>query len=178
MSGLPTEPAELKAEYVRCASQNVSSIKAIMSSEAGDVVRKIEANQMRMAELIKEMRKTDPTAAATWEASYYRTPAVEEYRGKCSSCCALTDALAECAEAVFGRLDFGDGPVEVALTGGLGQNVPAYRDMVHRAVEGQIPGARCVEARATNLVGAALLALEGLPGTAAPGAHARLLGIG
>ncbi len=88
------------------------------------------------------------------------------------------DALAECAKAVFGRLDFGDGPVEVALTGGLGQNVPAYRDMVHRAVEGQIPGARCVEARATNLVGAALLALEGLPGTAAPGAYARLLGIG
>ena len=88
------------------------------------------------------------------------------------------DALAECAKAVFGRLDFGDGPVEVVLTGGLGQNVPAYRDMVHRAVEGQIPGARCVEARATNLVGAALLALEGLPGTAAPGAYARLLGIG
>ncbi len=104
MSGLPTEPAELKAEYVRCASQNVSSIKAIMSSEAGDVVRTIKANQMRMAELIKEMRKTDPTAAATWEASYYRTPAVEEYRGKCSSCCALTDALAECGEMLLHRI--------------------------------------------------------------------------
>lgn len=104
MFGLPTEPAELKTEFVRCASQNVSSIKAIMSSEVGDVLRTIEANQMRMAELIKEMRKTDPTAAATWEASYYRTPVVEEYRGKCSSCCALTDALAECGEMLLHRI--------------------------------------------------------------------------
>ncbi len=88
------------------------------------------------------------------------------------------DALAECAGAVFGRLDFAEGPVEVALTGGLGQNVPAYRDMVHRAVERRIPRARCVGARASNLVGAALVALEGLAGGVSPAARARLLDVG
>lgn len=80
------------------------------------------------------------------------------------------DALAECAEAVWRTLDFGDGPVQVTLTGGLGENVPAYRDLVHRAVEGRIPAASCTLARASNVVGAALVALqrrpEGLPRTA------------
>jgi len=87
-------------------------------------------------------------------------------------------ALAECVEAVHGRLDFRGEPVEVALTGGLGDNVPAYRELVHSAVEQRVPGARCVRARASNLVGAALEALQRLPGDPRPAARARLLGIG
>lgn len=104
MSGLPTEPDALKAEFVRCASQNVSSIKAIMSSEVGDVVRTIQSNQQRMDELAEAMWETDPTAAATWLASYYRTPVVEDYRGTCSSCCAFADALMECGEMLLHRI--------------------------------------------------------------------------
>ncbi|AET73476.1 hypothetical protein EMVG_00190 [Emiliania huxleyi virus PS401] len=104
MSGLPTEPAALKAEFVRCASQNVSSIEAIMSSEVGDVVRTIQANQQRMGELAEAMGETDPTAAATWLASYYRIPVVEAYRGRCSSCCALVHALMECGEMLWYRI--------------------------------------------------------------------------
>lgn len=85
-------------------------------------------------------------------------------------------ALAECVEAVHGRLEFRGEAVEVALTGGLGEHVPAYRELVHRAVEWRIPGARCVRARASNLVGAALEALQRLPGDPGPAARARLLG--
>jgi N-acetylglucosamine kinase-like BadF-type ATPase len=86
--------------------------------------------------------------------------------------------LAECVEAVHGRLDFRGEAVEVALTGGLGENVPAYRGLVHRAVERRLPGARCVEARTSNLVGAALEALRRLPVEPAPAARARLIGAG
>ncbi len=86
-------------------------------------------------------------------------------------------ALAECVEAVHGRLNFGGQAVEVALTGGLGENVPAYRELVHGAVERRIPGTRCIMARASNLVGAALEALQRLPGGAEPAARGRLLGV-
>ena len=85
-------------------------------------------------------------------------------------------ALAECVEAVHGRLEFRGEAVEVALTGGLGEQVPAYRELVHRAVERRIPGARCVRARASNLVGAALEARQRLPGGPGAAAPARLLG--
>ena len=70
------------------------------------------------------------------------------------------DALAECVEAGWRTLEFGDGPVEVAVTGGLAENVPAYRDLVHAAVVARVPVARCVPARTSNVVGAALVALQ------------------
>ena len=75
------------------------------------------------------------------------------------------DGLAECVEAVSRTLDFGNGALEVALTGGLGEHVPAYRELVHRAVERRVPAARCVAPRASNVVGAALVALRSLPQT-------------
>lgn len=89
------------------------------------------------------------------------------------------EALAECVEAVWRTLDFGGEPFEVALTGGLGEHAPAYRDLVHGAVQRRVPDARCVRARASNLVGAALVALERAPeralerGLAAPAGPAR-----
>jgi len=86
------------------------------------------------------------------------------------------DGLAECVEAVSRTLDFGNGALEVALTGGLGEHVPAYRELVHRAVERRVPAARCVAPRASNVVGAALVALRSLPQTPDPGAPAQLLG--
>lgn len=103
MSGLPTEPAALKAKFERCASQNVRSMEALMSSEVGDVVRSMQANEQQMGELAEALRETDPTAAATWLASYYRTPVVEAYRGRCSSCCVLEHALMECCQMLWHR---------------------------------------------------------------------------
>ena len=85
------------------------------------------------------------------------------------------DGLAECVEAVWRTLDFEGAPPEVALTGGLGENVPAYRDLVHAAVEARVPGARCVRPRATNLVGAALIALAAIPGGLQEAARVRLI---
>ena len=85
------------------------------------------------------------------------------------------DALAECAEAVWRTLDFAGGEVEVVLTGGLGENVPAYRELVHAAVLRRVPTARCTPARASNLVGAALVALERCSVGLDPAARARLL---
>lgn len=85
------------------------------------------------------------------------------------------EALAECVEAVWRTLDFGDAPVEVTVTGGLGENVPAYRELVHAAVLRRLPFARCTVARASNLVGAALEALERAPGGLTEEARERLL---
>lgn len=104
MSGLPTEPAAIQEEFVRCASQNVRWMEGVMSSEMGNGMRSMQANQQRMGELAEAMRETDPTAAATWLASYYRTPVVEDCRGTCSSCRALADALMECGEMLLHRI--------------------------------------------------------------------------
>ncbi|MEM9382400.1 MAG: BadF/BadG/BcrA/BcrD ATPase family protein [Planctomycetota bacterium] len=87
-------------------------------------------------------------------------------------------ALGECVEAVWRTLDFGDGPVEVTLTGGLGENVPRYRDAFHRNVGERVTSAVCVLPRASNLVGAALVALERLPGGRTEAARRRLVGGG
>ncbi|MEM6671604.1 MAG: BadF/BadG/BcrA/BcrD ATPase family protein [Planctomycetota bacterium] len=87
------------------------------------------------------------------------------------------DALAECVEAVWGTLDFREEPVEVVVTGGLAENVPAYRDLVHAAVVRRVPDARRVLPRASNLVGAAIVALQRSTGGLTEEARARLVGL-
>ncbi|MEM8711068.1 MAG: BadF/BadG/BcrA/BcrD ATPase family protein [Planctomycetota bacterium] len=73
------------------------------------------------------------------------------------------DALAECAEAVAGKLAFSpDSPLEVVATGGLAENFEPYRALIHQSVEERIPRATCVLPRHTNVEGAAMLALARL----------------
>ncbi|MEM6571240.1 MAG: BadF/BadG/BcrA/BcrD ATPase family protein [Planctomycetota bacterium] len=104
------------------------------------------------------------------------TEAAEEGDGVAEALLADgADALAECVEAVWRTLDFGAGPVEVTLTGGLGEGVPAYRDAFHREVERRVPTAVRVLPRTSNLVGAALVALERLPGGLTEQARSRLV---
>lgn len=68
-------------------------------------------------------------------------------------------ALGECAGAVARRLDFtGDEGIEVVATGGLAENSPHYLELIHRAVEVQVPRAVCITPRMSNAEGAALLA--------------------
>lgn len=70
------------------------------------------------------------------------------------------DALAECAQAVAQRLDFGDDEqIEVVATGGLAENSAHYRQLIHRAVTARVPSAVCVLPRKSNVEGAAMLAL-------------------
>lgn len=89
------------------------------------------------------------------------------------------DALAECVEAVWRTLDFGapgtEREVEVVATGGLVENVEAYRVLVHEAVVRRVPSAVCVLPRTSNLVGAALVALMGTPGGLTEVARRRLV---
>lgn len=70
------------------------------------------------------------------------------------------DALAECVDATVKRLQFGTGSVPVAVTGGLVENVPAYRTLVHDAIVSRVPSARCVLPRTTNARGAYLECLR------------------
>lgn len=74
------------------------------------------------------------------------------------------EALADCAAAVVRALDFGDGPIEVVVTGGLAEAVPDYRESIHRAVLAAVPRASCVLPRTSNVAGAALVALGHLMG--------------
>ena len=85
------------------------------------------------------------------------------------------DALAECVEAVWRTLDFGGAQVEVVATGGLVENVSAYRELVHAAVVRRVSSAVCVLPRTSNLVGAALVALARAPGGLSDAARERLV---
>ena len=83
------------------------------------------------------------------------------------------DALAECVGAVHKTLDFGAGPCEVVVTGGLADGVPAYRELVHVRVYERVPSAKCIEPRTTNARGAVLEALRGAHGGRVPESVAR-----
>jgi len=79
------------------------------------------------------------------------------------------DALAECVATAHRRLCFGDSRVSVVVTGGLAENVPAYRMMIHGSISGVLPQAQCVAPVTSNAAGAVLEALrdayDGLPET-------------
>lgn len=70
------------------------------------------------------------------------------------------DALAECVGAAHHKLGFGSGPVPVVVTGGLAENVPEYRAMIHNAVRERVPTAMCVAPVTSNAAGAVLEALR------------------
>lgn len=70
------------------------------------------------------------------------------------------EALAECVATAHRRLGFGPETVSVVVTGGLAENVPEYREMIHRAVAERVPPAQCIEPVTSNAAGAVLEALH------------------
>lgn len=86
------------------------------------------------------------------------------------------EALAECAAAAARVLDLGPREVLFAATGGLVENVPVYRTLIHEAVGRALPSARCSEPATTNVRGAFLEAMRAHHGAIPDAARARLLG--
>ena len=85
------------------------------------------------------------------------------------------EALAECVAAAARVLGLGGDGVPVAATGGLVENVPVYRTLIHEAVERALPTARCQEPATTNVRGAFLEALRAHHGAIPDGARQRVL---
>ena len=54
------------------------------------------------------------------------------------------DGLAECVAAVVNRLEFGTALIPVAVTGGVVENVPVYRSVIHDAIVRRDSMTRCV----------------------------------
>ena len=69
------------------------------------------------------------------------------------------DALAECVATAHRQLRFDGEGVPVVVTGGLAENVPEYRMMIHGAVSGVLPQAQCIPPVTSNASGAVLEAL-------------------
>lgn len=86
------------------------------------------------------------------------------------------EALAECVAAAARVLSLGPGEVAVAATGGLVENVPVYRTLIHEAVERALPAACCKEPATTNVRGAFLEALRAHHGALPRDVVARVVG--